>query len=363
MTYSKINFTSFQTISIILFVGFSSTVLLNVLFLHHDLFFSDVASYWQDSLDWKTPFNRFHVPGYALVLAVVRGITFSTFAPVTYMLGINLIAFLLCAFLVYRIIQQNGGNDSIAAFGTLLFGLFPFVGLDFAVFPRADTTATLFFLTGIFLLQRSKRRTAALALGVSMITHKVFWIFSVALLISDFVLKKEYVTRKNFTSLLIMVLPLMTIWILGSFHYDSVTWIVDSNLSVELKSRDGIPVLHGLINTLSESDFKHIAKGTLLLFFMTITSIAIYINIKIKPNNFHYGNIILVSSLLLFVILNSHELWAAMRFNKLIVIPLAFIANKFGILRDFPWWRSKVTFVFFMICFLSQLFWSWYSAQ
>ena len=34
----------------------------------------DVFDYWQDSLNWREPYNSFHMPGYALTIALVRGV-------------------------------------------------------------------------------------------------------------------------------------------------------------------------------------------------------------------------------------------------------------------------------------------------
>ena len=33
----------------------------------------DVFDYWQDSLNWREPYNSFHMPGYAFTIAMVRG--------------------------------------------------------------------------------------------------------------------------------------------------------------------------------------------------------------------------------------------------------------------------------------------------
>jgi hypothetical protein len=41
--------------------------------LRFDRFRSDVAAYWSDSLAWRTPYDKLHVPGYPLLLAGSRG--------------------------------------------------------------------------------------------------------------------------------------------------------------------------------------------------------------------------------------------------------------------------------------------------
>src|SRR5437867_2620735 len=42
---------------------------------------SDVAGYWSDSLAWRTPFNPDHVPGYPLLIALLRFLTAGRLAP------------------------------------------------------------------------------------------------------------------------------------------------------------------------------------------------------------------------------------------------------------------------------------------
>lgn len=170
----------------ILMAGYVTLALYLAVFLRHDFLRSDVLGYWQDSLAWRTPFHPFQVPAYPLMIASLRGLTFDVLPSIALMMSINIVAFVTSLLLIYRIVQRCGANEGSAALGTFLFGLFPFVGLTYAVVPLADVPAMSFFLGGLYLLQRSHSIPAALPFGLSLVTHKDMWSFVEFVVMSDF---------------------------------------------------------------------------------------------------------------------------------------------------------------------------------
>lgn len=358
---SKINLTKLHWTIAILMVGYAMVALFLGVFLKYDFLRSDVFSYWQDSLAWQTPFNPFHVPAYPLMIAILRGITFGALPPVGLMMSINLGAFLASAFFIYRIIQESGASDELATIGTFLFGLYPFVGLTYTVNPIADIPAMFFLLAGIYLLQHSHRMPAALLLGLSLVTHKAMWIFIGLLIISDFLHRKEYISKQNLLFIGIMLLPIGSLWILGAFYHHSITWLVSSNLKVEVAPRS-TPLLDGLLGTFMKGGIKGLVKGILLLSFAVISALALYMSVKLKYEYSHYGIVISLATLILFLILNQHEIWAAMRFGRLLAIPLALIANSNITLKKISRWRSPIAIVFLLFLLLSQFAFAWYMA-
>jgi len=331
-------------------------------FLQYDFFRSDVLGYWQDSLTWQTPFHPFHVPGYPWIVATIRGITFGVLNPVILMMGINLTAFLTSAFLVYQIIQAGGDSDELATVGTLLFGLWPFVGLTSTVVPLADMPAMLFFLVGLYLLQRSRAHLAALLLGLSLITHKAMWIFVGFFIAFDFIYRKEFISKRNLLFVGILVLPIAILWATGSFYHHSITWLFSNNLKVEVASKSSLPLLDGLLGTFMEGGVKGFVKGILLLSFAVFSAFIFYLSTRLKYAYFHYGMVISLAVLFLFLALNQHEIWAAMRFSRLLVIPLAFIANvKMEFKKELRW--SLPIIITLLLLFLTQFAYSWYIAR
>lgn len=329
--------------------------------LRYDFLRSDVLGYWQDSLAWRTPFHPFHVPLYPLVIALVRGITFDVLPPVLLMMSINLGAFLASAFLIYRILQAGGASDELAAIGAFLFGLWPFVGLTYTVNPQADMPAMLFLLVGLYLLQGSRKLPAALLLGLSLVTHKATWIFVGLLTVSELLHCKEYISKRNLQFIGIILLPIGLLWTLGSFYHRSITWLFSSNLRVEVAPRS-MPLLDGLFGTFMGGGIKGLAKGMLLSSFATISTLACYASVKYRYRYFHHGVAISLAILILFLILNQREIWAAMRFSRLLVIPLVLISSNRDSFGKHLRWSLLATVVFSML-FLSQLAYAWYMAR
>jgi len=213
---SKLHLTKPHWPFALLMAGYGSLALYLSAFLRYDFLRSDVLGYWQDSLAWQIPFHRFHVPGYPLMIAIFRGITLGALPPVILMMGINLGAFLVSVHLVYRIIQAGGASDEISTIGAFLFGLWPFVGLTFTVLPLADLPGISLLLTGLYLLQGSRRLSAALFLGLSILTHKAMWLL-VGLLIIAILFRKEFISKRNLQFIGITLLPIGVLWLLGSY--------------------------------------------------------------------------------------------------------------------------------------------------
>src|SRR2546423_12004062 len=83
-----------------LIVGYGLVAIYLGLVLKFEFLRSDVLGYWNDSFDWQQPFNTFHVPGYPLIIALVRGISFSYVPPVALMMSISFAAFVIGVLLV-----------------------------------------------------------------------------------------------------------------------------------------------------------------------------------------------------------------------------------------------------------------------
>ncbi len=333
-------------------------------FLQFNFLKGDVLDYWKDSLAWQTPYHPFHVPIYPLAIAFVRGVTFGIFSPVVIMIGINFSSFLAGAVFVYRIILVGGAKSEYAALGTLLFGMWPFVGLTYAVNPQADLPAIALFLGGLSFLQRSDRLRAAIFLGLAIVTHKAMWPFIALLVAADCVYRKEYLSVQNAVLMAVMICPLGLLWFAGSFHHHSYTWLWDSNLQNELASASSnrLPLLDGLLGPFLFEGAKGAMKGLLLLGFVALALVSCLLSIKLKGQGGLYGGAIAVAVLILFIVLNHFEIWAAARFSRLLVVPLMLGASKID--RDNSINRYLgLSATLLLLFFLSQFAYAWYMAR
>mgnify|MGYP007072840416 CR=1 FL=1 len=121
--------------------------------------------------------------------------------------------------------------------------------------------------------------------------------------------------------------------------------------------------MDGLLGTLLEGGTKGLIKGALLLGFVSISILALGINIRSTSNFRLLGIGISISVLAYFLILNQHEIWAAVRFSRLLVLPLAIglpaaVANQ---LSDRKYQIGIVACL--VLLFASQLAYAWYVAK
>lgn len=140
--------------------------------LKFDALVSDVAWYWEDSLNWRQPYNLFHVPAYPLIIALLRAVSLNLLSPILIMRSTTLTASIVAVYSTYKINQNSGLDYRWSIAGSLLLILWPFVGLTYAVYPIADLVAIAFFLVGFLFLVKNKVIWSGAFFGVTLITHK-----------------------------------------------------------------------------------------------------------------------------------------------------------------------------------------------
>ncbi|WP_322507432.1 hypothetical protein [Anaerolinea sp.] len=354
-----------RSIFIIFFLvmSFMSVVLFLGLALHHNFMQSDVLDYWNNSLSWQTPFHPFHVPGYPLMIAFARFVTLNIVPPEILMIGINLIFFLLSVIVLIRAFSKIGISRELANLGALFFGLWPLVGLTYTAIPLADIPAIFFFLLGFFCLISNSIPWAGLFLGICLITHKAMWLF-VGLIAIVFLLRsRSFTVKREGIFVLLLGIPLGLLWILGANYHHSFTWLFSSNLQVEVSSRSHFPVFDGLLGTLLQGDIKSFVKGGILWGFFLFTILLLVLQWRIKPLNSSYGTALAVGVLILFVFLNQSEIWAAVRFSRLLVIPLMGIISSSQKLQNTFLSKPNWVLLLLLVALMSQFVYAWYIAR
>jgi len=309
-----------EIVLIILTIFFILLALFLSEILHFEFMQSDALGYWNDSLNWQTPFHPFHVPGYPLLIALVRFLSLDILRPSLLMLGINFVAFLTSSWLIYRLLLLDRVSEKYASLGALLIGLWPFVGLVYAVNPIADQIAVALLLAGWYFFRRSRSWIGGIAIGLTMITHKSMWVFGFAVLFAFLLSQKQsLLSRHNIMLILFTCLPLLTLWISGAIYHQSVTWIVENNLEVEIASRGSLPILDGIIGTLTEGTVKSYVKLGIVI-AMAVTAMYTLINgfMSLTHTGAYYVMAVSSCVILFLVSLNRYEIWAAVRFSRLL---------------------------------------------
>jgi hypothetical protein len=362
-TISKKNTFSWQLPLSVLTLAYILLAILLAKVFNFSFMTGDVNGYWQDSLNILNPFHSFHVPGYPIMIAIVNRITLGRLSPLIIMGLINYGSYIGSIYLIFRILQAAGSDDNLAILGAYIYGLWPFVGLTYTVFPLADQPAIfLFFLGFYFRIVSRNPFVSSLFWGLAIITHKVMWPFVGLALLFEIIHQKK-ITKNDLISIAIIALPLFIVWLSGSVYHHSPLWIIANNYNVEFASKSSLPLLDGLIGTFFKRDLVAYLKGVIILIFCLLTLTVLLLTLRFKYTYYYFGAAIATVIFLLFIVLNQHEIWAAVRFSRLLAIPLLLlISYKFITKLSFLQNRVYVYFSLFLL-FISQIAYSWYMAK
>lgn len=336
--------------------------------LGFDTLRSDAASYWQDALAWAMPYDAFHVPGYAWLIAAARA-AFPVLPPLAMMQAVTLLALLAGAWLVYRILKDAGVEDEPAAWGALAYGLWPFVGVTYVALPVADAPALALSLAGTWALCRRRPYAAALLLGLALVTHKATWPL-VALLWTALLLSRDRPRPgRTIGATALLLLPLAVLWAAGSMHHGTPAWLVSSNWAAEIQSTGALPVLDWIGDTLDRGGFG-LVKGAVVVGVAALAAVLTWTSARAERPYAGYGAAIALAILLLCLALNRHEIWAAVRFSRMLVLPLGWSLLVSGApqrvrdYRDGHRWVSGAARPLLAAALLaSQLAYAWYMAR
>ncbi len=324
--------------------------------LGFDFFLSDVKDYWKDSLNWRHPFNVFHVPGYPLVLAGLRGLTFGTIPPLVIMRGITFLALLTGAGLTYALLRREGIEPRHASLGMLLFAFWPFVGLVYSVWPVADIFAITIFLGGLYALVQARMVLAALLLGLTLIVQKALWPFVGFAAVLAF----WHSPRQNMVVFfLLLLIPLGALFIAGTLYHGSPTWILAGDLRVEIASRSRLPILDGIVGSLFHRGMKGIVRSGIILAVAAAPAFTLAIGSRFDTQESRLSLAISGAVLLLCLFLNQAVIWAVLDFSRLLVVPMLWRIHRTrpSLLENTQLWTLIISGML-----VSQFAFAWYMA-
>lgn len=289
--------------------------------------FADVPGYVEDSLNWRTPFRDVHVPGYPLLVALVRGLTLGLVPNLILMYAINYTAMLGCCAGLLRL----GKTGLVGLPGTILvlgvFVLWPFVGLNAIVSPLAEVPAMAFFLWGLVFLFESRIWRASILFGLGMLCHKGLWPFVAFVILGEYAASRRTVGRE-LGMLAVTAGPLVILWILCAIHYGDPLWIVSTSLSMGAESRKAYVPFEGLWHTLSQDGLKGLVKGSVVLALIAFLGVCAVWSFRLRREVRWVALGIVASALFWFAFLTKLELLAAVRFSRLlVVIPVWYLAE------------------------------------
>jgi len=278
---------------------------------------------------------------------------------------ITIITFLISCYLFFSTLNIEGISSEISAVGTLAFALFPFVGVTYVLFPVADLPAIMFYLAGLYTYKKKRFLISSIMFGCALITHKALWpvigLFYLFQLVD--ILKKHGNMARFSIYLVCSFLPLLILWISGALYYSSLNWIISSNVAGEMATKSSLPVFDGIIGTIMQGGIKEISKGIFLLLLFILSIVLLVYGIKYKINDFLYlGYPIVLSIIALGIILNQSEIWAIVRFGRLLVLPLFLVISKTYFVNNIFSKRifTNVVLPVLFISLLTNFFYIWY---
>jgi hypothetical protein len=308
-----------------LLIVIAFTYLLYLIYLTVGLGFQmlrgDMLGYWQESLRWTTPFSTWWAPGYPLLIAAVRGISLNIFPPIGVMVLISAVTYLLAVIALYRF--ANHRQFSYPVYPTLLFAFAPFVGLTYAVYPYADSTAIALFLLSVLSLEKLQWGRFILFSGASMVFHKVMWLFIPSLMLVAFFKQKESRWR-----LLLAFIPLLIWGITGMFYHHDLLWFMRWSVENLIVSQTSLPIFDGLITPLLSGSAIRSGKGVVVALVCVLALICTYYSYQ---HRLWLALSISLPFLFIVTFVNSYEIWIAVRYSKLLVIPLSIIYIQVGL--------------------------------
>jgi hypothetical protein len=198
----------------------------------------------------------------------------------------------------------------------LLFAVYPFVGLTYSVYPIADTSAMALVLLSILGLEQRRYPMFLVCSAASLVVHKATWFFIPPLLLVSFIRDRD--TR----ALLPLVgLPLVAWIVAGAFYHHNALWFLGWSVNRLVRSQSSLPVLDGLVGPLLSGSPAGITKGLVVVTTFLAAAVLAYRCFQLR---FWSGLCVSASVVLLCLTINSYEIWSAVRFSRLLVVPLAY---------------------------------------
>jgi hypothetical protein len=284
--------------------------------LDFSLFRSDVAKYWSESLHIDTPYSQWWVPGYPMLIAAVRTATIGALSPTAVMgliSGTSYVVGVLLAFAVARQLQLKH-----PARVALVFAVYPFVGLTYTVWPIADSLATTLLLGCYLAFEQRRWALFTVCAAAALMVHKAMWFFVPPLMGVAFLNHKE-----SRTIVPLAFVPLVTWLLMGAIYYQDLLWFARWGMEHLVVSRSHLPVLDGLISPFLDGSATKVAKGIVLLAIVSTAVVAASLSLRMR---FWGGLALTLPILVLALAMNQYEIWAVVRFSRVLVIPAAYVA-------------------------------------
>jgi len=314
---------------------------------------SDVGGYAAWSHDLAGRSGGWHLPGYPLIIACVRWVTLGWVSDVVLMRGICLAAWVVGVLLVDRFFSRE--SPGLRAVGTLVWGLYPFVGVTNVAYPLADQPACTAFVAAVVLAREGRMAGSMVAGGIGLLVHMALWPFVLCFAVACVVSR-----RLAWWQVVVMGLPLAAYYGAMAWRAGDLWWFFRIHYRVNFQAHSGAPVFDALIGTFGRGGMAGWLKGCLLTGSVVAAVVLAWRSIGRRDWLMAACCVPLV---LYGAVLNVQEGWALMRFGRLLVLPLVLTAPAVVVAR--PGWLGRPGVQWLLLAGLgaSQFAWAMYEVR
>ena len=315
----------------------------------HKFVSGDADHYWHMSSRLDSMFDPLFLPGYPATIFVIRQFTGGFLSGDAILLGVSCLSFVISCVLLFRILKIFNPSDAFVA--SLLFMFFPFVGVAVVVDPRADAMAFMLLLASLLMIVRDRAWGFCLLGALALLTHKALWpsIFLIALIA---LLKGDL----KWYHVVVLALPVGALFVSGALYYQDIVWMFSDHMQVVAMPRGTWSLFDGIIGTVQAGAWDDVVKAFMVV---SLLSLSLFLSYQAVRSRNYYMVAILVPIVFWSAVLNTYEIWASMRFGKIVVLPL-FVLPSF-LLRKWHLLKSNRIIVFLLILLLvaSQVAFVW----
>jgi hypothetical protein len=351
-------------------------------FWHFDflVFGGDVHTYWQESLSWGLKLNEHHPPGFPILVAIVRTLTAGRLPPLAVMQSLTFVFLMGGAFLCVILCRR----ERVPQLGwrmALLYIAWPFVGSLYAVYPQKDSVVLFLLMLGILLGLDQKWLASGAAWGTATLIHPLAWVLVPLFLPLPWLVwiweskrrsvgPPSVVPRNLLAMTAAAVMPLFGFWIWKTVVTNDPFSILNGIVEAQVASRGSFPLLDGWIGTFASGGTAGWIKigilAVVVLFSVLLLAVAVRGRLPAGNGREFYRMLasvaVPVGILGLALLLNRHEIWAVVRFSKILILPLILQQDRlFGFVP--PRFRMPAWWVLIAAGFLSQVAYAWYMVK
>lgn len=281
---------------------------------------SDVGGYAAWSHDLFGRAGGWHLPGYPMLIAGVRWGTLNWIPDAILMQALCAIGWTLGVLMVDQLLARE--RPELRKPGTLIWGLFPFVGVTSVAYPLADQWACTTFVAAVAFAREGRTGWLLVVSALGLLIHMALWPFLFCLGLACLA-----TGRMRPTQLVAIGAPLMLYYIAMALRADDALWFFRVHYRVNFKPHSGSPIFNAVLGTFAGGGVSGIIKGCLLLGCVAGAGLMAWWTIRRRD----WLMLACCLPLVLYgMVLNVQEGWALMRFGRLLVLPM-FLSASVGV--------------------------------